>query len=116
MQIRLLVMNGSKIVQAREEGSSDWSNRKVEKASALKPGIYNLYMATQADKTKHFDGIIVHSDNQSVYQKIGKSFIAHNKSDFDKTPEVGSTKSIIYDSQGKAVVSSEVAKLSRSRS
>jgi hypothetical protein len=117
MQIRLLVMNGSKIVQGREEGSSGWMNRKVDKAGALKPGIYNLYMSGQADKTKRYDGVIVHADNNSVFQKVGKGFVNHSRSDFgDKIPEIGSEKSIFYDSSGKAITSSETVKLSQSRS
>ena len=48
MKQRLLVMNGQRIVQAEQEGA--WANQKVDKAGALKPGMYNLYMAQQADK------------------------------------------------------------------
>lgn len=48
MKERLLVMNGQRIVQAEKDGA--WTNQKVDKAGALKPGIYNLYTAQAADK------------------------------------------------------------------
>ena len=54
MKQRLLVMNGQKIVQHEQEGR--WQNDKVEKAGPVKPGIYNLYLASQPDKTKTHDG------------------------------------------------------------
>lgn len=40
----------------------------------------------------------------------------HDRQNFDKVPEVGASKSISYDAQGKAVVAAEAAKLSRGRS
>ena len=88
----------------------------MDKAGALKPGIYNLYMAKEADKGQKHDGMIVHSDSRSVYQQIGKNFVMHDRQNFDKVPEVGASKSISYDAQGKAVVAAEAAKLSRGRS
>ena len=36
MKERLLVMNGQRIVQAEKDGA--WTNQKVDKAGALKPG------------------------------------------------------------------------------
>lgn len=114
MKQRLLVMNGQRIVQTEQGGA--WTNEKVDKAGALKPGIYNLYMAKEADKGQKHDGMIVHSDSGSVYQQIGKNFVMHDRQNFDKVPEVGASKSISYDAQGKAVVAAEAAKLSRGRS
>lgn len=113
MKQRLVVMNGSKIVMAEQNGA--WTNYKVEKAGGLKPGIYNLYMAKEAEKTKRYDGVIVHADSNKLYQQNGKAFTMHSKADFDIVPEVGGAKSISYDAQGKAVVA-QSAKLSRGRS
>ena len=110
MKERLLVMNGQKILQHEQEGR--WLNDKVEKAGLVKPGIYNLYLASQADKTKTHDGVILHADRDSVFQQVGKSFIKHARSDFDKVPESGSNASIRYD-QGRAVASVLAAHLSR---
>jgi len=114
MKQRLLVMNGQRIVQTEQEGA--WANQKVDKAGALKPGIYNLYMAQQADKKQTHDGVIVHADNNQVFQQIGKNFVMHARSDFDKVPEIGSAKSISYSAQGKAVVAAEAPNLTRGRS
>lgn len=113
MKQRLLVMNGQRIVQTDQGGA--WANQKVDKAGALKPGIYNLYMAKEAEKLKRHDGVIVHADNNKIYQQTDKNFVMHSRSDFDIVPEVGSAKSISYDAQGKAIVAQAV-KLSRGRS
>ena len=110
MKQRLLVMNGQRIVQAEQEGA--WANQKVDKAGALKPGMYNLYMAQQADKKQTHDGVIVHADNNQVYQQIGKNFVMHARSDFDKVPEIGSNSSIKYDGD-KAQVAPSSIKLGR---
>ncbi|EMK0110359.1 conjugal transfer protein TraO [Escherichia coli] len=113
MKHRLLVMNGQRIVQTENQGA--WTNQKVDKAGALKPGIYNIYMAQKAEKSQRHDGIIVHADSGSIYQQVGKNFVMHARSDFDKVPEIGSAKSITYDANGKAQVSAENVKLSRGR-
>lgn len=103
MKQRLLIMNGSRIVQAETGG--EWETQKVEKANGVKPGVYNLYLSSIADKTKSYAGIIVHSDKSSIYQQVGKEMITHNRSDFGKdVPDVGQLKAITYDTQGKAVV------------
>ncbi|EMJ7039721.1 MULTISPECIES: IncP plasmid survival protein KfrB [Pseudomonadota] len=113
MKHRLLVMNGQRIVQTENQGA--WTNQKVDKAGALKPGIYNIYMAQKAEKSQRHDGTIVHADSGSIYQQVGKNFVMHARSDFDKVPEIGSAKSITYDANGKAQVSAENVKLSRGR-
>jgi hypothetical protein len=40
--------------------------KKWTKPALLKPGIYNLYLAEQADKTKRYDGVIVHVDSNHI--------------------------------------------------
>jgi hypothetical protein len=71
MKQRLLVMNGQRIVQHEQEGQ--WQNDKVDRAGTVKPGIYNLYLASQADKTKTHDGVVLYADKESVFQQVGKS-------------------------------------------
>lgn len=110
MKERFLVMNGQKIVQHEAEGQ--WQNRSVEKAGALKPGIYNLYLATQADKAEVNSGVILHGNKEAVFQQVGKKYVKHNREDFDIIPDIGSNCSISYD-KGRAVVSAASAKLSR---
>jgi len=114
MKQRLVVMNGQRILQSEHEGV--WKNQKVDKAGELKPGIYNIYMAEKADKSKRYDGVVVHMDNDNVYQKIDKKFVMHSRQDFDIAPITGSAKSISYNNQGRAVVSTEAATLSRGHS
>ena len=110
MKERLLVMNGQKIVQHEQEGR--WQNDKVEKAGLVKPGIYNLHLASQADKTKTHDGVILHVDRDSVFQQIGRSVVKHDRVDFAKAPVIGSHSSITY-GQGKAITSAVSHALSR---
>ena len=41
MKQRLLVMNGQKLVQSEQGGQ--WVTSKVEKAGAIKPGLYCVF-------------------------------------------------------------------------
>lgn len=110
MKQRLLVMNGQRIVQIEQSGK--WHDNKVEKAGTLKPGIYPLYLANQADKAKSYDGVVLHVDKEHVYQQVGKGWVKHNHTDFDKVPEIGSATRLTYD-QGRAVISAATIKLGR---
>lgn len=106
MKQRVLVMNGQRLVQIEKEGQ--WATDKVEKAGPVKPGIYNIHLALQADKAKTHEGMIVHQDRTHVYQQTGKSFVKHTLSDFDIVPEIGSNSSIKY-VQGVAKTSQAAA-------
>lgn len=110
MKQRLLVMNGQRLVQSEKGG--EWSTDKVEKAGAVKPGIYNIHLSVQADKSKVHDGSVIHADKEYVYQKVGNSFVKHDRADFDKLPEIGGNFTIKYDN-GKATVASSSMKLGR---
>jgi hypothetical protein len=110
MKQRLLVMNGQRIVQSEQGGQ--WKTDKVEKANAVKPGIYHIHLATQADKSKSHDGVILHVDREIVYQQVGKNFIAHALGDFIKAPDIGANARVRYEA-GKAIVSKAAIKLSR---
>lgn len=100
MKQRLLVMNGQVLVQSEQAG--EWHTDKVDKAANLKPGIYAIYLATVADKSKTHDGHIVHIDTAGVYQQVGKNFILHDRADFLKVPDIGAHLSVKY-SAGKCV-------------
>jgi len=110
MKQRLLVMNGQRLVQSEQGGQ--WQTEKVEKAGNVKPGIYNIHLATAPDKSKRYDGPIVYIDRSSVYQQVGKNFIKHSPSDFSKVPEVGVNSNVRY-VNGKAQVSPASIKLGR---
>jgi hypothetical protein len=87
MKIRLVVMNGQRIIQREEQGK--WRNHEVEKAGALKPGIYNVYLATPAEKHKAYEGVVVHAEDGAVYQQIGRGFVMHARNDLDSVPAIG---------------------------
>lgn len=95
MKQRLLVMNGQKIVQSEIAGK--WATHKVDKAGGIPPGIYNIHLATVADKALKNDGVILHVDGESVIQKIGMGAVKYDVKDFAKIPEVGSVMSVKYE-------------------
>jgi hypothetical protein len=107
---RLLIMNGQRLVQTEQGGN--WATQKVDKAGALKPGIYDLYLANGADKSKSHDGPVLYSDKDSVYQKVGKSYVRHERQDFTTVPESGVDMKISYE-DGLAIVVASSAKLGR---
>ena len=80
-------MNGQRIIQREEQGK--WQNHKVEKAGALKPGIYNVYLATPAEKRKTYEGVVVHAEDGAVYQQVGRGFVMHARNDLDSAPVIG---------------------------
>ncbi|MES3021656.1 MAG: KfrB domain-containing protein [Pseudomonadota bacterium] len=110
MKLRLLVMNGQRLVQSEHDGQ--WNTEKVEKAAGVKPGIYNIHLSVTADKSKSHSGQFVFIDRKQVYQQVGKNFIKHDLADFDKVPEVGTNSSVKYN-DGKATVSPSSIKLGR---
>jgi KfrB protein len=87
VKIRLIVMNGQRIIQREEQGK--WQNHEVQKAAALKPGIYNIYLATAAERHKTYEGVIVHSEDGAVYQQVGRGFVMHARDDLDTVPAIG---------------------------
>lgn len=114
MKQRLLVMNGQCALQ--QEDQDQWRNVKVEKAKGVKPGIYNIYTASKADKSKAHSGVVLYADKTTVYQQVGKGqYVSHDRADFKKTPEPGETKRISYSEEGKAVVAEATLVQSQSR-
>ena len=99
---RLIVMNGQRIIQREEQGK--WQNYQVEKAGPIKPGIYNVYLATPAEKRKTYEGMIVHADDDAVYQQVGRGFVMHPRKDLDTVPGIGGTYRIEHGAT-KATVS-----------
>lgn len=110
MKQRLLVMNGQKLLQEEQDGQ--WVTTRVDKAGAIRPGLYNLYLSEPADRTRHHDGMIVHADRDGVYQQVGKTMIRHELVQFGRLPESGRNASIRYKEQ-KAQV--DVAAVKRGR-
>jgi hypothetical protein len=103
MKLRMIVMNGQRIVETEEDG--DWKCQEIGKAGKLKPGIYNLYLSQQADKSKRYTGVITYFSENYIYQQTDKNLVMHTRFDFfEMLPEIGTKKSIVYDAQGKAQV------------
>src|SRR5689334_3258086 len=107
MKTRLIVMNGQRIIQREEQGK--WQNHQVEKAGPIKPGIYNIYLATPAEKRKTYEGVIVHADNDAVYQQVGRGFVMHARNNLDTVPLIGGTYRIEHGAT-KAIVTQVSAK------
>lgn len=100
---RLLVMNGSRILQA-ESGANDWQNVKVTPgADGLKPGFYNLFSAQRVEANGQYQGPVVHADKSKVFQQVGKTMVAHDASAFKQTPTIGKAYAVAY-SNGSATV------------
>lgn len=103
-------MNGQRLVQTEQGG--EWATQKVDKAGALKPGIYDIHLSKAADKSQAYDGVVVYADKSCVYQKVGRSYIKHDRQDFGKVPEAGSNLKISYD-DGKVITAASSVKLGR---
>ena len=110
MKQRLLVMNGQRLVQSEQAGQ--WSTIKVERAGTIKPGIYHIHLAVEPDKSKAYDGLILHADQGFVYQQVGKLLIKHSLSDFDVVPEIAISTRVKYE-KGRALALQFVQKLGR---
>ena len=50
MKYRLLVINGQRIIQTKQEGA--WKNLRIDRSGVLKPGIYNLQIALKVERAK----------------------------------------------------------------
>jgi cell filamentation protein len=98
---RILVMNGQRVVQQEQEGQ--WVTQKVGKARHLKPGIYNAYLAQDADRNRRHTGFTFHADESYVYQHEGAlGLTRHPLSAFGAVPEYGLPVTISYE-EGRAV-------------
>ena len=106
-------MNGSPLLE-KEDSQKQWKVHKVEPAGTLRAGIYNIYNAQEASKSKATEGIVVHSDKNFVYQMEAKNkFVKHSAKSFESIPKVGTNVSIQYTNNG--VAQSVAKEVSRSR-
>jgi cell filamentation protein len=111
---RILVMNGQRVIQQEQEGQ--WVTQKVGKARHLKPGIYNAYMAQEADRKRQHTGFVFHADEAHVYQHEGALGITrHPLSAFGAVPEYGLPVIISYE-EGRAVTVAATQSLGQKRS
>lgn len=110
MKQRLLVLNSYRLLQSLNAG--EWEVNEVKKAGAIKPGIYNIYLATPADRTKIHDGMVLYADKDSVYQQVKMAFVRHERASFDQIPLHGTHCKILYEN-GQALVKPSTAKPGR---
>jgi len=110
MKQRLLVMNGQKLLQSERAGQ--WQVDKVEKAGAIKPGIYPLTSSAPADRARAQVGVVLHADSQFVYQHVGNTVVRHELAHFGQVPAPGAHVSIRYHND-QAVVTAAAVKLGR---
>jgi len=112
MKKRLIVMNRQKLAQNYSSG--EWKTEKVTRDGGIKPGIYNLYNAVDADKTKDNVGEVIHIDKKenTLYQKNGSQYIKHDLTHFDQIPETGCMMNIKYENNkaNTTEVSQELSK------
>lgn len=94
-------MNGQRLVQ--EQKGPEWATLKVSKAGQLKPGIYHVSAAKDADSTLQHTGVVFHADDRYVYQKDEtQGIVRHPVTAFRAVPEYGRPVSIIYQ-KGRAL-------------
>lgn len=111
---RLVVMNGQRCYQVKSD-NADWTTKEIEKAGGIKPGVYMISGAAQADKLRIYTGFVLHSDDFCVYQQADKTIVRHALRDFDDQPSCGKSFKIMYAASGKAVITpAEVHKMGRS--
>lgn len=113
MKQRLLVMNGHRLLQAERDGQ--WATIKVDKAMGIKPGIYDLHLARVIDKSLAYDGVVLTTDKEHVFQLIGRTVMKHDRNQFESAPDAGANMRITY-GDGKAIVASASIRTGRGRS
>jgi len=94
MKQRILVMNGQRLIENQVDGK--WKTIKVIKAESLKGGIYNIFMAKDADKSEKSEGILVHFTNSELYIKTPFGFLKYENPGDIKLPQIGSHISVDY--------------------
>lgn len=101
MKQRLLVMNAQRLVQSEQAGQ--WQTDKVDRAGALRPGLYELHLATAADPAGTYAGVVLHADGSHVYQQCGRNLVRHDRAGFGRIPGVGDKVAIRYEG-GRVIV------------
>jgi hypothetical protein len=88
MKQRILVMNGQRLIENQVDGK--WKTIKVTKAESLKGGIYNIFMAKNANKNEKNEGILVHATSSEFYIKTAFGFVKYENLEGIKLPQIGS--------------------------
>ena len=100
-KLRMIVMNGQKILQT--QNNNEWETigtiKKVDEG--IKPGVYNIYLATAPADKNQYQGQIIYIDkeNSVFYQQVKKDFIVHQLNAVDGKPVAGKDVVITYDGE-----------------
>ncbi len=100
-KLRMIVMNGQKILQTKN--NNEWETMgTIKKADeGIKPGVYNIYLATAPVDRNQYQGQIIYIDkeNSVFYQQVKKDFIVHQLNAIDGKPVAGKDVAITYDGE-----------------
>ncbi len=105
---RLVVLNGHRVLQVL--AGDDWNIEKVDKARGVRPGLYHLFEAAEADRSKPAAGIVVHVDDLQVYVQTDAGLVKHDLGAFDRPPPLGGRLTVSYNRQGRASFDMQPAK------
>ena len=100
-KLRMIVMNGQKILQT--QNNNEWETtgtiKKVDEG--IKPGVYNIYLATAPVDKNQYQGQIIYIDKENAvcYQQVKKDFIMHKVNAVDGKPVAGKDVAITYDGE-----------------
>ncbi len=115
-KLRMIVMNGQKILQT--QNNNEWETvgtiKKVDEG--IKPGVYNIYLATAPVDKNQYQGQIIYIDKENTvfYQQVKKDFIVHQLNDVDGKPVAGKDMVITYDGEKATLTPIDALKNKRS--
>ncbi|HMY90357.1 MAG: conjugal transfer protein TraO [Gammaproteobacteria bacterium] len=114
-KLRMIVMNGQKILQT--QNNNEWETigtiKKVDEG--IKPGVYNIYLATAPIDKNQYQGQIIYIDkeNSVFYQQVKKDFIVHQLNAVDGKPIAGKDVVIAYDEEKATLTLMDTLKIKR---
>ncbi|WP_258363715.1 KfrB domain-containing protein [Nitrosomonas ureae] len=109
-------MNGQKILQT--QNNNEWETigtiKKVDEG--IKPGVYNIYLATAPVDKNQYQGQIIYIDKENAlfYQQVKKDFIMHQLKAVDGKPVAGKDVVITYDGEKATLTLIDALKNKRS--
>ncbi len=115
-KLRMIVMNGQKILQT--QNNNEWETigtiKKVDEG--IKPGVYNIYLATAPVDKNQYEGQIIYIDKENAvfYQQVKKDFIVHQLNAVDGKPVAGQDVAITYDGEKTTLTLIDTLKNKRS--
>ncbi|HMW20072.1 MAG TPA: conjugal transfer protein TraO [Nitrosomonas sp.] len=115
-KLRMIVMNGQKILQT--QNNNEWETigtiKKVDEG--IKPGVYNIYLATAPVDKNQYQGQIIYIDKENAvfYQQVNKDYIVHQLNAVDDKPVAGKDVAITYDGKKATLTLIDALKNKRS--